>query len=203
MKRRFYRRFGKRVFDLCVASVALLILSPILLLLAVLVRCFLGTPVFFRQRRPGLAGAAFTILKFRTMIDPREGEDPLLSDANRLTSFGRFLRGSSLDEIPELINVVRGEMSLVGPRPLLMQYLPRYTSEQMRRHEVRPGVTGWAQVNGRNTLSWPKRFSLDVWYVDHYNFWLDLKILLLTFQKVRKREGITAENHATMKEFMG
>lgn len=172
-------------------------------LLALLVRFKLGAPVLFRQQRPGLHGRPFTLYKFRTMTDARDAEGALLPDAERLTSFGHFLRSTSLDELPELFNVLKGEMSLVGPRPLLMEYLPRYTPEQQRRHEVRPGLTGWAQVNGRNALSWEEKFALDVWYVEHCSFWLDLKILVLTTGKIINREGISQPGHATMEEFRG
>lgn len=198
-----YRRFGKRLLDVTLASVALLLLLPFIGLLALLVRSRLGTPVLFRQRRPGLNGRIFTIYKFRTMTDSRDEQGQLLPDAERLTSFGRFLRSSSLDELPELWNVLSGDMSLVGPRPLLMQYLPRYTPEQARRHEVRPGITGWAQVNGRNALSWEQKFSLDVWYVDHVSLWLDVKIIALTIWKIVRREGISQPGQATMEEFQG
>ena len=167
------------------------------------IRITMGTPVFFRQQRPGLHGEPFTIYKFRTMTDKRDDQGDLLPDAERLTPFGRFLRIASLDELPELVNVLRGEMSLVGPRPLLMQYLERYTPEQARRHEVRPGITGWAQVNGRNALSWENKFELDVWYVDHVSLWLDLKIIALTLWKIVRREGISQPGRATMEEFVG
>jgi sugar transferase EpsL len=163
----------------------------------------LGSPVLFRQQRPGQHGRPFTIYKFRTMSDVRDGQGNLLPDAGRLTPFGRFLRRTSLDELPELFNVLKGEMSLVGPRPLLTEYLDRYTLEQARRHEVRPGITGWAQVNGRNALTWEQKFALDVWYVDHLSFWLDLKILALTGWKVLRCEGISQTGHATMEEFFG
>jgi len=193
----------KRAFDLVVSLLALILLSPLLGLLALLVRLRLGAPVLFRQLRPGLHGQPFTLYKFRTMTDARDAQGALLPDAERLTPLGRFLRSTSLDELPELFNVLKGEMSLVGPRPLLMEYLPRYTPEQLRRHEVRPGITGWAQVNGRNALSWEEKFALDVWYVEHHSFWLDLKILWLTLVKTLRREGIAAEGHATMPKFMG
>jgi lipopolysaccharide/colanic/teichoic acid biosynthesis glycosyltransferase len=175
----------------------------VLLLVAIINWLVLGRPVLFRQQRPGLGGKPFTIYKFRTMTDERDDQGKLLPDADRLTAFGRFLRSTSLDELPELFNVLKGDMSLVGPRPLLMEYLPRYTTEQMRRHEVRPGITGWAQVNGRNALTWEEKFQMDVWYVEHCSFWLDLKILWLTFIALVKREGITAQEHATMPKFMG
>jgi len=193
----------KRLFDLLVTLPALFLLAPLMGLLALLVRFKLGAPVLFRQQRPGLHGRPFTLYKFRTMTDARDAEGALLPDAERLTPFGRFLRSTSLDELPELFNVLKGEMSLVGPRPLLMEYLPRYTPEQRRRHEVRPGLTGWAQVNGRNALSWEEKFALDVWYVEHCSFWLDLKILVLTTGKIINREGISQPGHATMEEFRG
>lgn len=199
----FYRRWGKRLFDLAVAVPVLVVLGPVLGVLALLVHWQLGAPVLFRQQRPGLHGRPFTLYKFRTMTEARDAEGRLLPDAQRLTPFGRFLRSTSLDELPELFNVVRGEMSLVGPRPLLMQYLERYTPTQRRRHEVRPGITGWAQVNGRNALDWPQRLALDVWYVDHLSFALDLRILLLTAVKVLRREGISEPGQATMQEFTG
>ena len=198
-----HRRFGKRLLDVALASAALLLLLPFIGLLALLVRSRLGTPVLFRQRRPGLNGQIFTIYKFRTMTDARDEQGQLLPDAERLTSFGRFLRSSSLDELPELWNVLRGEMSLVGPRPLLIQYLSRYTPQQARRHEVRPGITGWAQVNGRNALSWEQKFSLDVWYVDNVSLWLDLRIGLLTVWKTLRREGINQTGQATVEYFQG
>ena len=192
-----WRKVGKRMVDRIAAMLLLIVLAPLLLLVAVLVRLKIGSPVLFRQQRPGKNAEPFILRKFRTM---RAGPGP---DAERLTAFGRWLRSTSLDELPELINVLRGEMSLVGPRPLLMEYLPRYTSEQMRRHEVLPGITGWAQVNGRNALGWEERFKLDVWYVDHISPWLDLKILLLTVRTAWKREGIAYQNEATMHEFKG
>lgn len=176
---------------------------PILLVLAVCVRVFHGSPVLFRQKRPGYQGIPFINYKFRTMTEARDPTGNLLPDSDRLTPIGRFLRTTSLDELPELFNVLRGEMSLVGPRPLLSQYLARYSPEQMRRHDVYPGITGWAQVNGRNTLDWPSRLNLDVWYVDHWSFWLDIKILLITLWKVLKREGINQPGQATVEEFMG
>ena len=197
------RTFAKRLFDVALSLAALIILLPLIGVIAVLVRTRLGTPVLFRQQRPGLGGRPFTIIKFRTMTDVRDAQGNLLSDAERLTRFGRFLRSTSLDELPELWNVLRGDMSLVGPRPLLMQYLPRYTPEQARRHEVRPGVTGWAQVNGRNALSWEQKFALDVWYVDHVSLRLDAKIIALTLWKILQREGISQPGQATMEEFQG
>ena len=193
----------KRVLDLTVTLPALVVLSPLLGTIALLVRLSLGRPVFFRQQRPGLHGKPFTLYKFRTMTDARDDQGNPLPDAARLTSLGRFLRATSLDELPELFNVLKGEMSLVGPRPLLMRYLDRYTPEQMRRHEVKPGITGWAQVNGRNALTWEQKFALDVWYVDHQSLWLDVKILFLTVWHVLRREGISQPGHATMEEFFG
>ena len=195
--------FSKRSLDLALAVSALLALSPILALLGLLVRIKLGRPVLFRQRRPGFRGRPFYVFKFRTMTDERDAGGGLLPDVERLTAFGRFLRATSLDELPELFNVLRGEMSLVGPRPLLMQYLQRYSPEQARRHDVLPGITGWAQINGRNALTWEEKFRLDVWYVDHCSLWLDLKIIALTLWKVLKREGISQPGHATAEEFMG
>ncbi len=193
----------KRFFDFLAASLALLLLALPLLALAWLISRKLGSPVLFRQVRPGLYGKPFTMVKFRTMTDERGPDGALLPDAQRMTPFGRFLRASSLDELPELWNVLRGEMSLVGPRPLLMEYLPLYTPEQARRHEVRPGVTGWAQVNGRNAISWADKFALDVWYVDHRSLWLDVQILWRTVRKVMVRDGISAAGEATMPKFTG
>jgi lipopolysaccharide/colanic/teichoic acid biosynthesis glycosyltransferase len=193
----------KRVFDFVAALLTLLLLALPLLALAWLIRRKLGSPVLFRQVRPGLHGRPFTMVKFRTMTDERGPDGALLPDAQRLTPFGRFLRASSLDELPELWNVLRGEMSIVGPRPLLMEYLPLYTPQQARRHQVRPGITGWAQVNGRNAISWKEKFTLDVWYVDNRSFWLDIKILWLTVKKVLVRDGISAEGDATMPRFTG
>ena len=193
----------KRAFDFLVSLAALLLLWPVLLVLAVLVRVKLGRPVLFRQQRPGLHGRPFTMLKFRTMTDARDTEGNLLPDGERLSSFGRSLRSTSLDELPELINVLAGDMSLVGPRPLLMRYLDRYTPEQMRRHEVRPGITGWAQVNGRNAITWEQKFALDIWYVEHQSLRLDLRILWLTVRNVLRREGISQAGEATMEEFFG
>lgn len=198
-----YRLVGKRLFDLLFATLALIILMPLLLILALLVRVNLGTPVLFKQQRPGRNGKPFILYKFRTMIEQRNVQGQLLPDSERLTPFGRFLRSTSLDELPELINVLRGEMSLVGPRPLLMRYLDRYTPEQARRHTARPGITGWVQVNGRNALSWEEKFALDTWYVDHLSFRLDLRILLLTVWRVLTRDGINHAGQATMTEFQG
>ena len=193
----------KRACDLTLALLALTILSPMIGLIALLVWLELGSPVLFRQQRPGLHGRAFTLYKFRTMTDARDAQANLLPDAERLTPLGRFLRSTSLDELPELFNVLKGDMSLVGPRPLLMRYLDRYTPEQMRRHQVKPGITGWAQVNGRNVLTWEQKFALDVWYVDHWSLWLDLKTIALTVWKVLMREGISQPGQATAQEFMG
>jgi len=194
---------GKRLFDLIVCLLLLSTMALPLLLLAWMVRRRLGSPIFFIQQRPGLHGRPFPLFKFRTMTNACDAKGNLLSDGDRLTPFGRFLRATSLDELPELLNVVRGEMSLVGPRPLLMEYLGRYTREQARRHEVLPGITGWAQVNGRNALTWEEKFRLDVWYVDHRTFWLDLKILWRTAKAVAMREGINQEGRATMDKFKG
>ncbi len=193
----------KRAFDFIAALVALLLLCLPLVLLTLLVRRKLGHPAFFRQVRPGLHGRPFEMVKFRTMTDARGPDGALLPDADRLTPFGRFLRASSLDELPGLWNVLKGDMSLVGPRPLLMEYLPLYSPEQARRHAVRPGITGWAQVNGRNALGWDDKFKLDVWYVDHRSLWLDIKILWLTVRKVLVRDGISAAGEATMPRFTG
>ena len=193
----------KRFFDLFLSVLALLLLGMPLLFLIWQVRRKLGRPVFFRQTRPGLHGRQFEMVKFRTMTDARGPDGKLLPDAERLTAFGSFLRASSLDELPELWNVLKGDMSLVGPRPLLMEYLPLYSPEQARRHEAHPGITGWAQVNGRNALSWEEKFKLDVWYVDHRSLWLDVKILCLTVRKVLMREGISADGEATMSKFTG
>lgn len=193
----------KRCFDVLVAAVALLVLAVPLCVLALLVRMKLGKPVLFAQIRPGMHGKPFRMVKFRTMTDARGPDGALLPDAERLPPFGRFLRATSLDELPELWNVLKGDMSLVGPRPLLMEYLPLYSTEQARRHEVRPGVTGWAQINGRNALSWEEKFELDVWYVDHQSFMLDIRILWRTARKVLIREGISAAGEATMSKFTG
>lgn len=194
---------GKRCADLVLAGLALILLSPVLAATALAVRLLLGSPVLFRQPRPGLGGRLFTLFKFRTMTDERGADGKLLPDRDRLTATGRFLRSSSLDELPTLWNVLRGEMSLVGPRPLLVQYLPRYTAEQARRHEVKPGITGWAQVRGRNALTWEEKLALDVWYVDHRTPWLDLRILALTFGQVLSRKGIGHGGEDTMPEFLG
>jgi lipopolysaccharide/colanic/teichoic acid biosynthesis glycosyltransferase len=193
-----YSRAGKRIFDFVIGCLLLVMLSPALLATAVLVKIFLGSPVLFRQMRPGYKGKAFTLIKFRSMR-VADGE----ADAARLTVFGRALRSTSIDELPELWNVLKGEMSLVGPRPLLLEYLPLYSAEEARRHDVRPGMTGWAQVNGRNTLSWKDRFQLDVWYVDHLSFLFDLRIIVLTMVRVLRRSGISQEGQATAAPFTG
>lgn len=193
----------KRTFDLCVGIPALVIAGPLMLVIWVLVALLLGRPALFRQPRPGRSGELFTLLKFRTMTDEKGPDGSLLPDERRVTTFGRLLRSTSLDELPELLNVVRGEMSIVGPRPLLIRYLDRYTPFQMRRHEVRPGITGWAQVNGRNALSWDEKFAMDVWYVEHQSFWLDVRILLLTLWTMLRREGIDEPGKVGASEFMG
>ncbi|QXH52906.1 sugar transferase [Pseudomonas fakonensis] len=193
----------KRLFDVVAASLGLLALSPVMLVVALLIRRRLGSPVLFTQVRPGLGGKPFKMVKFRTMRDAVDSQGNALPDDQRMTPFGSFLRATSLDELPELWNVIKGEMSLVGPRPLLMEYLPLYSAEQYRRHEVRPGVTGWAQINGRNALSWEDKFKLDVWYVANRSFWLDLKIIFLTLKKVVRRDGISAAGEATMSKFSG
>lgn len=193
----------KRIFDILGAGVGLALLSPVLLILVVLIRRQMGSPILFRQTRPGKDGKPFEMMKFRTMRDATDKDGELLPDTARLTPLGRALRSSSLDELPELWNVLKGDMSLVGPRPLLMEYLPLYSPEQARRHDVRPGITGWAQINGRNAISWDEKFALDVWYVDNRGLWLDLKIIWLTIRKVLKREGISAAGEATMPKFRG
>lgn len=193
----------KRLLDLFIIAMSSLIIIPLVVVVALIVASTLGRPVLFRQARPGKNGKPFVMYKFRTMLDTRDSVGTLLSDEARLTGFGRLLRATSLDELPELWNVVKGDMSLVGPRPLLMEYLPLYSSEQRRRHEVLPGLTGWAQVNGRNAVSWKEKFELDVWYVDNRSIWLDMKILFLTVAKVLKREGINQEGHVTMERFRG
>ena len=203
MQHTFYRNYGKRVLDVVAASVALLVLWPVLAVTGIAVRCALGRPVLFRQQRPGFGGRLFTLSKFRTMSGERDRAGNLLPDEERLSRFGRFLRASSLDELPELCSVVTGQMSLVGPRPLLPEYLDRYTSEQARRHDVRPGLTGWAQVNGRNAIGWDTKLAYDTWYVDHVSFLLDLKILLLTVLKVVRGDGVAAAGHATAPRFEG
>jgi lipopolysaccharide/colanic/teichoic acid biosynthesis glycosyltransferase len=193
----------KRALDVAVAAVVLLLASPLMALAALAIRLRMGSPVLFRQTRPGLGGRPFQILKFRTMMDAVDAEGNPLPDEARITAVGEFLRRSSIDELPQMWNVLRGDMSLVGPRPLLMEYLERYTPEQARRHEVRPGVTGWTQVNGRNALSWEEKFRLDVWYVDHRSFWLDLRILAMTALRVVRPRGISQQGHATMEKFRG
>jgi len=193
----------KRLFDLVVAVIVMALFSPLFLVVLLIVLVRLGQPVFFSQIRPGQHAKPFKMVKFRTMRDERDSSGQLLSDTVRLTKFGRFLRSTSLDELPELWNVLKGDKSLVGPRPLLMEYLPLYSREQARRHEVRPGITGWAQVNGRNALSWEEKFKLDVWYVDNQSLWLDLQILFMTIKKVLIREGISAKGDATMPVFTG
>jgi sugar transferase EpsL len=193
----------KRVFDFLISLILLVILFPLFILVAVLVRAKLGSSVLFKQIRPGLHKKPFIIYKFRSMTDKRDGKGNLLPDSDRITRFSSFLRKSSLDELPEFINVLKGDMSLVGPRPLLMQYLERYNTEQAKRHEVKPGITGWAQVNGRNSISWEEKFKKDVWYVDNQTLLLDIKILILTIIQVYKREGIHQDGHVTSEEFMG
>ena len=203
MGRSFYRHLGKRLSDLSLTITALIFCLPLIALIAILVLIDLGSPVFFRQRRPGLYGQPFILLKFHTMNNARDVQGNLLPDKDRLTRLGKLLRSTSLDELPELFNVLKGDMSLVGPRPLLMQYLTRYSSEQARRHEVKPGMTGWAQVNGRNALTWEQKFEHDVWYVDHQSLSLDMKILAHTLLKIIKREGINQPGQATAEEFLG
>jgi len=193
----------KRIFDLFTSILVLVSLFPIILVTALLVRLKLGSPILFTQKRPGLNGNIFNLYKFRTMTDTNDSNGNLLPDVQRLTRFGQLLRSTSLDELPALWNVFKGEMSLVGPRPLLVEYLPLYSEEQTHRHDVRPGITGWAQVNGRNAISWDEKFKLDVWYVYNHSFWLDIKILLLTVKKVFIREGISADGEATMQKFTG
>jgi sugar transferase EpsL len=198
-----YSCCGKRLLDLALTLPLTVLLSPALALITLMVRLNLGSPVLFRQRRPGLRGKPFNLYKFRTMNEPRDAHGSLLPDADRLTRLGRFLRGTSLDELPELLNVLKGEMSLVGPRPLLMHYLQLYTPEQMRRHDVKPGITGWAQTHGRNALTWERKFALDVWYVDNHSLLLDVKIMALTVWKILSREGINQPGQATAEEFKG
>jgi sugar transferase EpsL len=193
----------KRALDIVLSLFALLVISPVLVVLAIMVRVQVGRPIIFTQMRPGLHGHPFRLFKFRTMTDARDAHGNLAPDEERLSKFGRFLRSTSLDELPELWNVIKGDMSLVGPRPLLLEYLDLYNSEQARRHEVRPGITGWAQVNGRNALTWEDKFKLDVWYVDNQSLWLDLKILVMTLAKVIRREGVSHAGHATMEKFRG
>lgn len=200
---RGYSRLIKSTLDKVVAAFALIIFSPLLSSIAIAIYTRMGNPIFFTQPRPGKDGRIFTFYKFRTMTDDRDSNGNLLSDEQRLKPLGQFLRQTSLDELPQLWNILKGDMSFVGPRPLLNEYLNRYTPEQARRHEVKPGITGWAQINGRNAISWEEKFQLDIWYVEHWNLWLDLKILWITLAKVLKREGISAKEHTTMPEFMG
>jgi sugar transferase EpsL len=197
------QHFIKRIIDVVFSIAVLLMLTPVLLITAIIVRAKLGSPVLFRQQRPGLSGRPFWLIKFRTMTGERDSAGNLLPDDKRLPAFGKFLRSTSLDELPELVNVLKGDMSIIGPRPLMMKYLGRYSLEQARRHDVKPGITGWAQINGRHAISWEDRFKLDVWYVDNWTLWLDLKILLRTIAAIFKREGITQQGRATMDEFMG
>jgi len=198
-----YRKFGKRFFDLVLVIPGLILISPMLLLVAIVAKFKIGSPVLFQQERPGIHGKIFKMVKFRSMRNDRDANGELLPDEVRLVPFGKLLRATSLDEFPELWNVITGEMSLVGPRPLLAKYLDRYNPTQARRHEVRPGITGWAQINGRNAITWEEKFDYDVWYVDNLSFFLDVKILALTVLKVFKRSGTSAEGHATMPEFLG
>ena len=201
MRANFYRTYGKRLLDLSLVVPALFLLAPVFAVVALLVRLKLGSPIIYSQQRPGQHGQPFTLLKFRTMTNARDSQGNFLPDAQRLTPLGHFLRSSSLDELPELINVLRGEMNLVGPRPLLPEYLPHYSDEAYRRHDILPGLTGWAQINGRNALTWDEKFILDVWYVEHESFWLDLKILALTLWKIIYREGINQPGQATIERF--
>jgi len=193
----------KRLFDLLLAFIGLLVLMPLIVLIVLIVRLKIGSPIFFKQMRPGLNGEIFNIYKFRTMTNELDKYGSLKPDSDRLTIFGKFLRSTSLDELPGLWCVLKGDMSLVGPRPLLVEYLPLYSKKQSRRHELRPGITGWAQVNGRNTINWDEKLNLDVWYVDNQSFWLDIKILWLTLKKVIRRDGISQNNHVTMDKFKG
>ncbi len=193
----------KRFFDFFISVILLIFLSPVIGIVFLLVRYNLGRPVFFKQVRPGLYGRPFTIYKFRTLADKKNHEGQLLPDEERLTRFGALLRKTSLDELPELLNVIRGDMSLVGPRPLLMEYLERYDEQQARRHDMKPGITGWAQINGRNAVSWPEKFKMDLWYIENHSLWLDIKILFLTLITVFKSEGITQNGHVTSEKFMG
>jgi sugar transferase EpsL len=195
--------FSKRALDLVITIPGIIVFSPFLLIISILVLVNFGTPILFRQKRPGYRSKPFYVYKFRTMTDARDAQSNLLPDSQRITRLGRFLRSTSLDELPEMFNVLKGEMSWVGPRPLLMQYLERYSPEQARRHDVLPGITGWAQINGRNSLTWEEKFNLDVWYVDHQSFGLDIKILLISILKVLRREGINQPGQATAEEFMG
>lgn len=202
-KKSYYRKFGKRLFDLTLGILTFFLFSPLLVLISVFVLYEFGLPILFSQIRPGLNGYPFTIYKFRTMKNIFDAQGKMLSDEKRLTHFGQFLRGSSFDELPEICNVIKGNMSFVSPRPLLMAYLNRYTKDQMRRHEVKPGITGWAQVNGRNAISWEEKFIYDVWYIDHCSLSLDLKIMVLTAWKILKQEGINQPGHFGTPEFLG
>lgn len=199
----FYEKYIKRLLDIVLSILALVVLSPVLLVLAILVRIKLGSPVIFRQPRPGKNGKIFNLYKFRTMTDARDENGELLPDETRLTLFGKWLRSTSLDELPELLCILKGDMSFVGPRPLLVKYLPLYNEEQSRRHDVRPGLTGWAQVNGRNTLTWEEKFRHDIWYVENISFLVDIRIIFMTVRKVFRREGISSETATTMEEFTG
>lgn len=199
-----YKYFFKRLIDFIIVFCVLVVIWPILLIITLWLHfANKGAGTFFAQERPGKGGKVFKVIKFKTMTDERDADGNLLPDADRLTNVGRFVRSTSIDELPQLINVLKGDMALIGPRPLLVQYLPLYSKEQARRHDVRPGITGWAQVNGRNAISWTKKFELDVWYVDHCSFWLDVKIIFLTIKKVFVREGISQEGQATMEFFTG
>ncbi len=198
-----YSRLVKSIFDRLVAAITLILFSPMLLIVAIAIYIRMGRPILFNQPRPGKDGCIFTFYKFRTMTNERDADGNFLPDEQRLTALGQFLRKTSLDELPQLWNVLKGDMSFVGPRPLMVVYLDRYSPEQARRHEIKPGITGWAQINGRNAIGWEEKFKLDVWYVDHWSLWLDLKILLLTVWKVLQREGISQQGHATMEEFKG
>ena len=197
------KKMIKRILDLCFSFVLLILLSPVILLILFLVKIKYGSPILFKQKRPGLNEKLFEMYKFRTMTDKRDKNGDLLPDEDRITTFGQFLRKTSLDELPGLFNVLKGDMSFVGPRPLLVEYLPLYNEEQRKRHNVKPGITGWAQVNGRNAITWEEKFELDVWYVENWSIWLDIKILLLTLVKVIRREGINQKNQVTMEKFKG
>lgn len=199
----FYKKYGKRIFDLIVALISIVIFSPLMIIVSVLIALFMRTPVIFSQKRAGLNGSHFHIYKFRSMTDLYDDKGKLKDDDQRITLLGKYIRKASLDELPGLFNVLKNDMSLVGPRPLLIRYLERYSPEQARRHRVKPGLTGWAQVNGRNAISWDEKFKLDIWYVDNYSFWLDLKIIFLTFLRVFRGDGISSEGHSTMPEFKG
>ena len=199
----FYERYTKRILDFTLSLLALIVLSPVFLAVAILVHIKLGSPVLFRQARPGKNEKIFSLYKFRTMTDARGENGELLPDELRLTRFGRILRSTSLDELPELVNILKGDMSIVGPRPLLVKYLPLYSEEQKHRHDVRPGLTGWAQANGRNAISWEEKFALDIWYVQNISFWVDVKVIFLTVKEVFCREGISSEHSVTMEEFSG